>query len=331
MKTYLVTGGTGFIGSNLIRKLLSPRHLIHVFVSPNDDLWRIKDIVHNIIVHYIDLTNLTAVSAAVMSIKPEVIFHLASFGGMPDETSQETIFKVNFYASMNLFNACKKANFDCFINAGSSSEYGKKDVPMSEDLVLEPISDYAVAKAAFTQFLFKEAMSTKLPVYTIRPFSVYGDRELQSRLIPTILLNLIVHKQLQLSSPHFVRDYIYIDDMVNALLALENKKPREAFVFNAGTGVQSTIQDVIEAIQSWWPEEIAVIWGKHVPRPWEPTHWAADISRSKEILQWKPQYSLTDGLSRAMKWFQQNSHLYTERQMHHAKPKPDSIVQSAAY
>ena len=191
---------------------------------------------------------------------------------------------------------------------------------MHEDLLLEPLSDYAVAKAAVSQFLLKEALAHKLGVYTVRPFSVYGDAELQSRLIPTILLNLLAQRPLQLSSPHFVRDYIYIDDMVSVLLAVENKRPTEKFIFNAGTGVQSSIQQVIDSIQPWWDEEIAVVWGKHVPRPWEPTSWVADISRSKELLQWQANYTLTDGLQRAMQWFRKNVHLYSERQEHHAKP-----------
>lgn len=231
MKKVLVTGGSGFIGSNLVRSLLDQQHEVYLLVQPHDSLWRIKDIVPQLQVLYIGLTEFAAVSAIVQTIKPDLIFHLASFGGMPDQTDQRAIFDVNFYGTLNLLNACKKVGFECFVNTGSSSEYGKKDIPMAENLVLEPISDYAVSKAASTQLCLKEALFNKLPVYTVRPFSVYGDAELHSRLIPTIALSMLRNEPLQLSNPKLVRDFIYIDDMIAALHAVAEKKAISPFYF----------------------------------------------------------------------------------------------------
>ncbi len=313
MKKVLVTGGSGFIGSNLVRSLLSQQHEVYLLVQPNDPLWRIKDIVDKVQILYIGLTEFAAINAIVQTIKPDLIFHLASFGGMPYETDQKKVFDVNFYGTLNLLNACKKVGFECFVNTGSSSEYGKKDIPMHENLVLEPISDYAVSKAASTQLCLKEALFNKLPIYTVRPFSVYGDAELHTRLVPTIALSMIHNKPLQLSSPHLVRDFIYIDDMITALLAVIQKKPATHFVFNAGSGVQSTINDVVLAAQSCWPTGLTVEWGLHTQRPWEPTHWVADITQSQTILDWKPRFSLAAGIEKTISWFKNNLHLYDER------------------
>lgn len=313
MKKILVTGGTGFIGSNLIRSLLNQQHELYLFVQPNDSLWRIKDISEKLQLFFVGLTEYEAVERLVQTIRPDQVFHLASFGGMPFELDQKMIFDVNFYGTMNLLNACKKFGFECFINTGSSSEYGKKELPMSEDMVLEPISDYAVSKAASTQACLKEALSNKLPVYTVRPFSVYGDAELKTRLVPTIITSMLNNQPLCLSNPHLVRDFIYIDDMIRAITTIADKKPTNQFIFNAGSGLQSTIQEVVDAAQACWPKELTVQWGMHTPRPWEPTHWVADITRAEQILDWKPQYSLLTGIKKTIAWFKDNEHLYNER------------------
>lgn len=313
MKRVLVTGGSGFIGSNLVRSLLNQHHEIYLLVQPSDSLWRIQDIMNKVQIFYIGLTEFAAINTVIQTIKPDLIFHLASFGGMPYETDQKMVFDVNFHGTLNLLNACKKVGFECFINTGSSSEYGKKNIPMAENMVLEPLSDYAVSKAASTQLCLKEALFNQLPVYTIRPFSVYGDAELHTRLIPTIALSMIRDEPLQLSNPTLVRDFIYIDDMVAALLAVVDKKPTTHFIFNAGSGVQSTIQDVVAAAQSSWAKKLTVQWGLHTQRPWEPTHWVADITQSQTILNWKPHFSLLKGIEKTIAWFKNNLHLYDER------------------
>ncbi len=331
MKRVLVTGGSGFIGSNLVRSLLDNDHEIYLFVQPEDTLWRLQEILEKLHILNIELTDYAAITRVVQAIKPDIIYHLASFGGMPDQSNQKAIFDINFTATVNLFNACKKVGFECFINTGSSSEYGKKNIPMSENLVLEPVSDYAVSKAASTQFCLKEALFNKLPAYTIRPFSVYGDAELFSRLIPTVILSMLGHKTLQLSNPKLVRDFIYIDDMVGALRTVAEKKPQNNFIFNAGSGVQSTIQDVVDAAQACWPTEVNIQWGAHTPRPWEPTSWVADITLSKQILGWSPKFSLTTGIEKTIIWFNNNLHLYQERFKTHGQTTNANRNQSQAH
>ena len=164
MKTYLITGGTGFIGSHLVRRLVQQNERVHLIIENDANLWRIDDLSKNINVHEMSLADHQRVTNLVTAIRPDRILHLASYGGMPYESNQQLIYDVNFYGTMNLLNACKSFGFECFINTGSSSEYGKKQTAMHEDDVLAPVSDYAVAKAAATQFCLKEAdrKSTRL-------------------------------------------------------------------------------------------------------------------------------------------------------------------------
>lgn len=310
MKTCLITGGAGFIGANLAQKLVSLGHRIHILTEKNTNTWRLKPILSNIHIHEIDLTYFEKINELIKTIKPEYIFHLASFGGIPQQQDQETIYYVNFNGTINLLNICKEVGFECFINTGSSSEYGIKSVPMQETLVLEPVSDYGVAKAAATQYCLKEALFNKLPVYTVRPFSVYGDYEMSGRLIPTVLTHALADKPLQLSSPNNVRDFIYIEDMVDIYLAIIKQTPQTHFVFNAGTGIESSVQDIITMTQTIADKKLIVEWNSTTPRPWEPKHWKADISLSKQVLGWQPHYNLNKGLKKSLAWFKNHIELY---------------------
>lgn len=341
-KNILVTGGAGFIGANLVRELANdPHHIIHLLVEKNSNLWRLSDIINTLIIHEIDLADFDAVRTLVHTVKPSTIFHLAAYGGMCTQLNQKLIYDVNFYGTINLVNACKEVGFECFINTGSSSEYGMQEVPMHEELVLEPISDYGVAKAAATQFCLKEALFNKLPIYTIRPFSVYGDYEMPSRLIPTIMVNALEGKSIQLSSPHFVRDYIYIKDMVGLYMAVANGRERDIvkepetpismpyppmpcvkYVFNGGTGVQSSIQDVITTVQELVGKPLDITWGASTPRPWEPKAWRGDITRAHNVLGWQPAYNLHDGLQASLAWFNNNLRMYTNERSHDVAQTP---------
>ncbi len=321
MKICLVTGGAGFIGANLIRKLLTSGYHIHVVIEKNSPLWRLTNILSQITIHEIDISNFEKINTLVKTIKPELIFHLASYGGMPQQDDQDSIYYVNFDSTKNLVNVCKEVGFECFINTGSSSEYGMKSCPMKEDLILEPVSDYGVAKAAATQFCLKEAVSNKLPIYTVRPFSVYGDYEAPTRLIPTVLVNAIAEKPIQLSSPSYVRDFIYIEDMVDMYIAITKQLPRTHFVFNAGTGIQSSIQDVINTAQSMSDKKIIVQWNASETRPWEPKQWKADNALAQQVLNWHPHYNLAKGLKKSLTWFKNHLEFY-----HKGEIINDSII-----
>lgn len=328
MKTCLVTGGAGFIGANLVRKLLTTGHRIHIVTEKGSPLWRLTSVLNQITVHEIDIANFEKIKALVSNIKPEWIFHLASYGGMPGQNDQETIFYVNFESTVNLVNACKEVGFECFINTGSSSEYGMKNSPMKEDQVLEPVSDYGVAKAAATQFCLKEALTNKLPIYTVRPFSPYGDYEAPARLIPTVLVGALQDKPLSLSSPNFVRDFIYIEDMVDIYLAITKNLPQNHFVFNAGTGTQCSIQDVINTAQAMNDKKLIVQWNASEPRPWEPKRWQADISLAQQVLNWHPHNNLAKGLKKSLTWFKNNLEFYSEGSVHHAATQKQSEHQA---
>ena len=309
-KTYLVTGGAGFIGSNIVRKLVSLNKKVVVFTENHANLWRLQDVLKNIEVVDVDITIEKDVFAAIKKIKPNVIFHLAAIGVQPHTGFKKQVFDVNFFGTINLINACKTINFDCFIHTGSAVEYGQTTKKLTENLPLHPYEDYGVSKAATTLFCLKEALAHNLPIYTVRPFCVYGEYEMSYRLVPSIFLNGIQKKLIHLSEPHFVRDFIYVQDVVNFYLTLAEKRPSSHFVFNIGTGIQHSINDVVIAAQKLFEYPLKIAWNSTKPRPWEFENSCAQISLAKKVLNWEPKYSLEQGIKKSFHWFNTHIDLY---------------------
>ena len=310
MAKYLVTGGSGFLGANLVRTLVEKNHEVFITAEQNDTLWRLQDIRDSLQIHFCDITNENEVTTLIRNIRPTIIVHLAAMGVRPESGFNKDIFLTNFLGTTYLLNACKKIGFDCFINIGSAVEYGDTKKELIETCPLNPLEDYGISKTASTLYCQKEAIIHKLPIYTARLFCVYGDYELPYRLIPSILLNGIQKKQINLSSPHYVRDFIYVEDIVSCLLSLIEIKPKNSFTFNVGTGIQSTIQNVVSTTQELFTHPLQIQWDQTTPRPWEYQNSKADMSKTKEHLHWLPRFTLKQGIAKTLEWLKENLQIY---------------------
>ncbi len=301
----LVTGATGFIGANLIRRLVQTNNNLHLFIRPkSSNIWRIKNFIDKLNIHEVDIQDKRSVKRAVSKVKPKVIFHLATFGAYPTEKDFETIFNTNLVATVNLIDACSAVGFDSFINTGSSSEYGICDTPMAENTVLSPVTDYGSTKAATTIILDQMARSRTLNIATIRPFSVYGPYEAKGRLIPTLISSAISGKAVSLASKKSVRDYVYVEDLVDAYLLAADKKA--SGVFNIGSGKEYTTLQVFDLVKKIAGGKLRANWGSQEERRFEPKHWVASNEKAIKLLSWKPRYSLESGLSETYKWVSKN-------------------------
>lgn len=310
-KKVLITGSTGFVGSNLVRRLFLEEVDIHIITRKNSNKWRIKDIdrVHE---HQVDLINYNELTPIISDIKPDIIFHLATYGGNPSQSDTKKIMESNLFGTINLLSACKKVGFELFVNTSSSSEYGTKSKKMKEDDLLEPVNDYGVSKAATTLYCQALAKREGLPITTLRLFSPYGFYEGSERLISSVILSCLKGENPKVSSPHFVRDFIFIDDVIEAYMKITQKSNLLDNIFNIGSGVQHSVGDVVTKIIDLVGNEVQPEWGL-VPK-WknEPTQWQADISKAEKTLKWIPKHDLDNGLNETVKWFREHFLLYEQ-------------------
>ena len=307
MTRILITGGAGFLGANLTRKLLEENEDIHLILSPKTNTWRINSISNKLSIHTVDLTDKEKVETTIKSIKPEIIYHLATHGAYASQVSEERIIATNIIGLMNILNACKTVGFKKFINTGSSSEYGFKKEPMKERDILEaPYSCYAFTKASATLYAQYFAKKYDLPVITLRLFSVYGDYEEPKRFVPSLITNTLKNNPTPLASPDTARDFIYVEDVINAYLSVCKKSLEPGEIFNVGSGEQKTIKEVVETVMQITKRNIPLVWNSFSSRAWDTNTWQADISKIRDSVGWHPKHTLVEGIIKTISWIKNN-------------------------
>jgi dolichol-phosphate mannosyltransferase len=303
MKRCLVTGGTGFVGANLVRQLLRDGHAVHLLVRPEHAAWRIEEIRSDVRLHLLDLSDAQAVSKTIGEIKPEWIFHLAAHGAYSWQTDIARIFQTNLIGTIHLVEACLNTGFEGFIHTGSSSEYGFKDHAPGETEGLEPNSHYAVAKASATLYCRYTAQAQKANITTLRLYSAYGPYEEAKRLMPTIIRHGLRGEWPPLVNPDTARDYVYVEDVCDACILAAQTAPREfGAVFNLGSGRQTTLREVAEIARRVLGIKAEPQWGTMPPRTWDTSIWRADSRKIQADLGWRPRHGFEDGFSRMVAW-----------------------------
>jgi len=310
MKKILVTGATGFVGANLVRRLVDENYQVYILKRKNSNIWRIKDLISKISTFDIDLLEKQRLFKLVHKIKPRVIFHLANLGlyGGQDSSIEESI-KVNLLGTVNLIKSLDTVNYECFINTGSSSEYGTKVSPIKENDLCEPSTNYALSKLAGTIYAQAYAKQNKKPLATLRLFSPFGPFDHPSRFITQTILKMFKNGDILIKNPNTVRDYIYVEDVVNAyLICMQNPHKLSGEIFNIGMGKQICLKDVLKLLIKKIGSKSKIFYENSIKN--ENMMWQADIKKAKTKLGWYPKKNLIRGFTETIKWFKENLYFY---------------------
>jgi nucleoside-diphosphate-sugar epimerase len=297
-----VTGAAGFVGAGATHALLDLGHEVHVLLRPTSRPWRLRSVWSRLHVHRADLLDPGAVRESVRRARPGVILHLATHGAYEHQADARRIFQTNLLGTYNLLEAAAEQGARLVVNAGSSSEYGLKTGPMCEVDRLEPNSFYAIAKAAQTHLCAFMSRRASLPVVTFRLFSVYGPWEEPARLVPTLIRRARAELPIEMAAPATARDFIYLEDVVSALLGFPRLAEHAGETFNLGTGQQTTLEEVVCLVLELVGSRSEVRWGVMPARQWDSTAWRADTSLTGRQLGWAPRFSLREGLTRTIAW-----------------------------
>lgn len=317
MKRVIITGATGFIGANLVRRLLYDGHNIHLLVPPEYNTWRIAAIRTDVHIYEVDFTDGEALIRIVANIRPDWVFHLAAHGAYSWQTDIRQMVQTNIIGTINLVEACLKTGFEVLVNTGSSSEYGFKDHAPHETEWLEPNSYYAVTKASATLFCRYIAQSRNVHLPTLRLYSVYGPYEEPTRLMPTLILRALNGELPPMVNPDIARDYTYIEDVSEAyILAATRSKQELGAVYNVGTGIQTTLREVVKVVRHMFNITADPKWGSMGNRIWDTNTWISNNHYIREALGWYPRYNFERGFRKMVDWFRDNPsilEMYTVR------------------
>jgi dolichol-phosphate mannosyltransferase len=299
----LVTGGTGFVGANLVRRLLTDGHDVHLLVRGDAHAWRLAGIRRDVRLHRGALEDCAAVERVVARARPEWIFHLAAHGAYSWETDLDRMIATNVTGTANLVRVCVRRGFDALVHAGSSSEYGFKRAAPHERTWVEPNSHYAVTKVAATHLCRFTAQKERVRIATLRLYSVYGPWEDPGRLMPTLVVYGRSGKLPPLVDPRVARDYVYAADACDAFVrAAARKHPEPGPVWNVGTGRQTTIREVVAVARRVLGIRAKPVWGTMPNRQWDTASWVADARAIRRDLGWRPRVGFEQGFARMAAW-----------------------------
>ena len=300
MTNVLVTGGTGFIGTNLLYRLLELDYNISVFVHKNSNISHLKDISNKLDIHYADLSKSKVLKNKIKKIKPDVLYHLATYGVNHNQIESDKIIKTNVFGTYNLYNSIlEDSEISKIVNIGSCFEYGPKINKIKETSKTNPQSIYGISKVSQTNVAKFFHQQKNLPMVTLRIFNTYGPFENLNRLIPSMILSIMNNKKIHIKNPDDVRDFIFVKDVVDGIIRSSTIK-ESGEILNIGTSKEYKVKDVVKKLSKMTKYDNIVFHEKKIHEYGGKI--IANTDKSKRILQWKPRYTMNEGLKETLDW-----------------------------
>jgi CDP-glucose 4,6-dehydratase len=308
----LVTGASGLVGSHLVAELLSNGALVSAFVRDHDtrsELFRSGNIARVAIVHGA-LEELGDLERAVAESECAVVFHLAAQTIVGVGVSDPVLtFESNVRGTYNLLEACRRhaSIIERIVVASSDKAYGPSNRPYQEDDPLRARSPYDVSKSAADLIAQSYHNTYQVPLAIVRCGNTYGGGDFNwSRIVPGTIRSFYFQQTPQIRSDGtFVRDYIYVADVIAAYLDVAEALDRQDVIgqaFNFASGAQYAVLEIVKAI--------AELMGGPLPEPRilnvarnEIKEQRLSIDKARRILGWAPQVALRDGLRETITWY----------------------------
>jgi nucleoside-diphosphate-sugar epimerase len=271
--------------------------------------------------HEAELTDAATVATVVGTVRPEWVFHLAVHGAYAWQTDVDAIVRTNVLGTVALAQACVASGVPVLVNTGSSSEYGRKDHAPAETEWLDPNSDYAWTKAAATHVCRHWALRHGRRFVTLRLYTAYGPWEDPSRLVPTLILHGLRGTLPPLTRPDTARDWVYVEDVCDAYVrAATRPEVPPGAVLNVGSGVQTSLRDVVETARRVLGIAPAPRWGAMRDRAWDTSTWVADPRAILRVLGWQAGTGFAAGFEKTVEWFRERPALVARYRYRQLRP-----------
>lgn len=315
----LVTGADGFIGSHLVEELVKRGYQVKAFVYYNSfNTWGWLDtlpteIMKNVEVFQGDIRDPNGVEEAVKGV--DAVFHLAALIAIPfSYHSPDTYVDTNIKGTLNVLQAARKHNIGRVIVTSTSEVYGTAQyVPIDEKHPFQGQSPYSATKIGADRLAESFYRSFGLPVTIVRPFNTYGPRQSARAVIPTIITQLLAGKtEIKLGSLTPTRDFNYVKDTVNGFISIYESDKTVGEEINIATQKEISIGQLAEELIRQINPEAHIICDEERLRP-EKSEVNRLLGCNEKIMrltEWKPQYSLEEGLRSTIDFLKENMNRY---------------------
>lgn len=307
----LVTGGAGFIGSHLVEALLSAGHEVAIlddfndFYDPQIKRANLANVADSIRTHEVDLRDAEAVGAIFAQEKFDLVAHLAARAGVrPSIRDPHLYYETNVNGTLHLLEAARAAGVERFIFASSSSVYGiSKTMPFSEDLHLtQTISPYAATKIAGEFLCSTYSHLYRMRIVALRFFTVYGARQRPDLAIHQFTRRIHAGEPIeQFGDGSTRRDYTYIDDIIQGVMAATRYDGPLFDLFNLGESETIELRALIAAIENALGRKAKI--NRLPEQPGDVPVTCADISKARRLLGYDPSTPLALGLPKFVDWY----------------------------
>lgn len=303
----VVTGGAGFIGSEVVRQLCEQDAQITILDNFSSGKMEYIEGLGNLNIIKGDVCDKNDISEALKN--QEFVIHLAALPFIPDSYYfPQEFFGVNTIATINvLWQSIQTETVEKFIYVSTSEVYGTaKYVPMDEDHPTFPHSTYAVSKLAADRAVFTMHKEHGFPVAIMRLFNSYGPNITQPYIIPEIILQLLNgNKSLYLGNVESSRDFTYVTDTAKGILLALSKEKAIGETINLGSGEDIKIKDLAFLIAELMEKQIEIGVDLTRLRPYDVERLYCSNKKAEKLLGWKPDVSLENGLRKTIDWIKQ--------------------------
>ena len=298
MKKYktkiLIFGGSGFIGYHLTKKCVKKGWSV---TSISKHILKKEKIVKKAFYSIKNLENFRNFR----NISKDYDF-VVNASGYINNNNNLTYKNHNFKIVKNIIRHFRNTNIKAFLNIGTSAEYGGMFSPQNEKVKTLPKSKYGKDKLKCTKLLINSFKTINFPAIVFRAYQIYGPLQETNRLIPIAANSCYFNKKFDCSDGSQIRDYIYIDDLTEAIVKALNNKLAIGQIFNIGSGYGISLKQIIDSTKKFFKKG-RPLFGKIKPRKDENKEIIADISKIKRILKWKPKVKFKLGLRRTLKYY----------------------------